>query len=134
MTFSAYLYFALLYTAIMVAPGAAKAFVVSWRHYRDVKHSNPTATEISAHLAVLIGLGITLHAVEEVLYKAGRVWQYFQGVDTLDGATIILDVAAVTGIASLSLAAHYLNHAHTTFLRVYWAGHAVVAAVCLCVA
>lgn len=133
MNFSSYLYFALLYTAVVVAPFAARAFFVALEHYRTNDGEASKAETSASGLAVLVALGIALHAAEEILYKSGRVWQYIQGMDTVAGATIILDIAAITGIASLSLAAHYLNHAHTTFLRVYWAGHAAVAAICLLV-
>lgn len=126
MDFSTYLYFALLYTAIGAFFPALKTLPTAYRHYKQLKFEKlETETAIAA---ILVALGITLHALEEILYKSGRIVQYFQGKDPAAGAHMILDTAAGFGIISLSLAVHYLNRGNSWYKKIYWVGHAAIFA------
>ena len=125
MSFENYLYVALLWTAACALPGAVLALreaVIRWRERGSLEHPK---TE-TAGTAALVAAGILFHAIEELLYKSGRIWQFMQGKDTYGSADGILIAAGLCGIVSLTLAVHYLNRRSWAIPVVFWFGHATL--------
>lgn len=129
MHFGDYLYFALFLTALCAIPGAVIAMPGAWRHYHQVKESGGTKVELRLAVgSLLVSAGVFLHALEELQYKASRIWQMYQGVDTLSGSEGWLNSAAITGIASLSFAVIYLNLSRPKIWVAYLILHLIFAA------
>ena len=122
MSFENYLYVALLWTALCALPGAVLALREAAVRYRAARKVDHPKTE-GAVTAALVAAGILLHAVEEVLYKTGRIWQFLNGKDTYGEADAILVIAGLCGIFSLTLAVHYLNRRNVIVPSVFWLGH-----------
>lgn len=162
-----WVYFALLWTAVMALPGAIRALPVSWRHWREERARRNakgaiTRRSLDRYLAarerglsyykalllawryrkrrasievatsggaLFIALGIAFHAIEEIAYKSGRIWQLIKGQDTYGQAGGVLIFAGFMGIASLTLPIHTLNRANPTIPRIYWAGQVAIALI-----
>lgn len=125
--FGDWVYVALLWTALLALPGAIKALPVAWKYWRAAHKAKDAAAVATTGGALMVAAGISLHALEEIAYKSGRIWQLLHGENTYQQAGVVLIVAGLLGIASLTLAIHYLNRADRRVKTIYWEGQALIA-------